>query len=140
MATLALFLGLIAATIWAAWRLRERFELLRKIGLGGAEEDLERARRTIGASAINFVALLAVAAATIAIGERWAPEWRGATAGAWALQALAVIMGVLTVWTFGYSVRQQWSAKGTFGGMMLGGMGFVISAGLLMLLMHWRFG
>ena len=66
MGTLALFLVLLGGTAWAAWLLRNRFLLLRRIGLGGAEEDLERARQTIRSAAINIVNLLGVGVATIA--------------------------------------------------------------------------
>lgn len=120
--------------------MRKRFLLLRRIGLGGAEEDLERARQIIRTAAINIVVLLAVGVATVAAGERWAPEWRDTIAGVWVLHALALVAAVCLVWAFGYSVRQQWSARGSYDGMALGMLGFLIAGGLLMLVIHWRFG
>lgn len=137
MGALPLFLVLLGCTTWSALLLRHRILLLRKGGLGGAEEDLDRARAVARAATVNAVVLLAAGAAAIVVGERWAAVWRAAAPGIWVLNGLLLVLALCLVWSFGCGVRQQWSAEGSFAGMMLGLLGFAVSGGLIALVGHW---
>lgn len=140
MSTVFVFLALWGAGLFAVLLLRDRLRSLRRFGLGGAEEDLERARSLMRETGLIAVALVCTVIAMIALGERWAGEWRRASTGLWVLDALALGVGAYFIFTVVYSVRQQWSRTGSFGKMALGMLGSVIATGLLILLFHWRWG
>jgi hypothetical protein len=131
------FVAAWGGAVWAALSLRTRIRLLRRIGLGRHEEDLEKAR-AITRQAFQILTTLVVAViVAIALGERWAAEWRSSIIGQAVLAAFAIALVACSIWTFIYTVRQQWSRNGSHRGMILGVLVGFIEFGLLALMLHW---
>lgn len=138
MATLILWIALLGCAAWAVWSLRGQAATLRRLGLGGPEEDLEQARKIIRAMATTLAGLAIAALAAALTAERWSEDWRREIAGVWALNALIVVAGAGFVWSGAYTIRQQWSVRGSLGGMLVGMAGGTIILGLLGLAIRWR--
>ena len=140
MATLVLFLLLLAFAAVLMWRLGIGIARLRRVAIGGVEEDLDAARRTMGLTAVRALVLAATILAIIFVGERWAAQWRGTLPGALALTLVSLAAGGAFVWTWVFTVVQQWSRTGTLLGVVRGVVYGLIAWGVVMLTFHWRWG
>jgi cytochrome bd-type quinol oxidase subunit 2 len=138
MGGLLLFIGLWAGALILAWRLYLGLGSLAAVGIGGGDENLETARRTVRLAGLQTAGLLALGALIILTGERWAAAWRATSTGSAVLTVLVFVASGLSLWAFRRSVRQQWSADGSWRGLILAGLGFALSVGLLCLAIYWR--
>jgi hypothetical protein len=139
-ATLGVFIGLWVLLIWLLWELRCHVQTLRRIGLGGPEEDLEGARVLMRRALLPAAAFILAAIATLYLGARWSAEWRETPVGAWTLSAIGLIAGGVALLAWLSSVHQQWSSTGSLGGMFRAMIYFVISGGVAALAIYWRWG
>jgi hypothetical protein len=137
MGGLLLFIGLWAGALTLAWRLYRGLGSLTAVGIGGPAENLEAARRTVRLAGLQMAGLLVLGALIILAGERWAAAWRMTSAGSAVLTALVFVASGLSLWAFRRSVHHQWSPDGSWRGMILAGLGFGLSVGLLCLAIHW---
>jgi len=120
MATLLLFVALLTFAAVAMWRLSIHIACLRRIGVGGPEEDLARARRIMLSVLISALVLMATIAVVVLVGERWAPQWRETPQGRGMLIVLCAMTGAGWLAGMACTLHQQWSARGSWRGLVRG--------------------
>ncbi|HUH24502.1 MAG TPA: hypothetical protein VLZ51_10625 [Brevundimonas sp.] len=140
MTSLILFLLFLAFAAILAWRLGIGIVHLRRVAIGGIDEDLDVARRTLRLTIVRMLILAAIIVAILFAGEWWAPQWRATPLGGWVLTLLSMVAGVAFAGTWGFTVSQQWSRSGTFAGVVRGVIYGFIAGAVVMLTIHWRWG
>lgn len=140
MGTLGVFVGLCVTIVWLVWELRRSILILRRIGLGGPEEDLERARNVNRRGLILATVFVAAALATLFVGARWSSQWRETPIGAWTLNIIGLVAGAGFVRAWLYGLHQQWSSKGSYRGMAKAMFHATIAVAVAALAIYWRWG
>lgn len=137
MAILFLLLPLIVGVLAVAI-LRRELKELRRVRIGGVDENLSRARALVRRLSLATLILLSALIGLAMAGERWAAEWRQSLVAISVLNALIVILvaGLLRgVWR---TFRNQWARDGTYGGMFMGMAEQSIFLILLATALYWR--
>ena len=137
MATLLLFVVLLIFAAVAVWRLSTHIACLRRIGVGGPEEDLVRARRIMRSALISALVLMAAIAAVVLVGERWAPQWRETPQGRGMLIVLCIMAGAGWLAGMVHMLHQQWSARGSWRGLGRGVLYMGLATFALMVSGRW---
>jgi hypothetical protein len=139
MPVLSLLLLLTFGALATAW-LRRNFRELRRVCIGGAEEDLPRARGLMRSLLIAALVLLAILVGLIFAGERWAGDWRQSLVATSALNGLLVALGWGLLQGASRTLRNQWSSNGSYSGMFMGMAEQAIFMILLVPAFYWRLG
>ncbi|WP_332676779.1 hypothetical protein [Brevundimonas sp.] len=139
MPVLTLLLLLILGALATVWLGRD-FRDLRRVRIGGVEEDLSRARTLVKRVLVAALVLLAILVGLVIAGERWAGDWRQSLVATWALNGLIVALGWGLLRGSSRALRNQWSSNGSHSGMFLGMAEQTIFLVLLVPAIYWRLG
>ena len=131
-------LELLALVSFVICRLRLKASL--PFGIGGAAEDLQRARGLYRAGFRWAVVGLVAFASALILGLNDAPTWRQTGIGGVVLNAGPFLAGLGFGWSMIRSMQEEWSPQGTTLGALRETLSGFFFGGLLMLTLYLRFG
>ncbi len=131
-------LTLIAATALAVGRLQLRASW--RVGMGGPDEDLEKARRLYRLVLLSAVTCAIAAGFALVLGLHGASAWRQTGGGQAVLNTLLIVAAIGFIRSFAKAVHQQWSSRGSFLGVVRETSLVFLAGGLVMLAMYFRWG
>ena len=135
-----IFTGLSLIAGVAAFFSRSRLLSSLRVGVGGPDENLGAARRLYRSVLISGLVFFVAATSATFIGLRGAETWRTTGEGQAVLNVLLAIAAIGFVRSFTRTVYQQWSAEGSFLGVLRETLFGFVTGGLLMLAMYFRWG
>lgn len=139
MPVLSLLILLTFGALATAVLLRDLNEL-RRVRIGGGDEDLSRARALMWRVLMAALVLVAILIGLVIVGERWAADWRQSIVAIWALNGLIVALGWGLLSGAARTLRNQWSSSGSGSGMLIGMAQQAIFLILLVPAVYWRLG
>jgi hypothetical protein len=134
-----LLLPLIIGTLAVA-SFRRDLKELRRVRIGGVDENLSRARALLRRSSLAALILLTTLIGLAMAGERWAAEWRQSIVAIWVLNALILVLAAGLLRGAWRTIHNQWARDGTYGGMFIGMAEQSIFLILLVAAVYWRGG
>jgi hypothetical protein len=140
MGTFVFFVLLLSCTAVFSWRIRRGLTRIARVGVGGPDEDLDAARRSMMSVLVSGLVAATSLGAAVLTEARWGSPWRDTLPGEVFLNGLVILAVLSVVWTGGYTTRQQWSRDGSIGGMIRGMFYSVMALAGLALAMSWRWG
>ncbi|WP_374598279.1 hypothetical protein [Brevundimonas sp.] len=140
MLDLWIFTGLLLVAGVAAFFSRSRFLSSLRVGVGGPDENLSEARRLYRSILTSGLVFVAAATSAMFIGLRGVDVWRTTGVGQVVLNVLLAIAAIGFFRSFARTFHHQWSAKGSFLGVLRETFFGFVTGGLLMLAMYLRWG